>query len=51
MECKTILMCIKVKIMIEIFVNNFIKPQYRERLLYELKSIKQIREKKHLLNY
>ena len=26
--------------MIEIFVNNFIKPQYRERLLYELKSIK-----------
>ena len=26
--------------MIEIFLNNFIKPQYRERLLYELKSSK-----------
>ena len=26
--------------MIEIFLNNFIKPQYRERLFYELKSSK-----------
>jgi hypothetical protein len=26
--------------MIEIFLNNFIKPQYCERLLYELKSSK-----------
>lgn len=26
--------------MIENFLNNFIKPQYRERLLYELKSSK-----------
>lgn len=26
--------------MIENFLNNFIKPQYRERLLYELQSSK-----------
>ncbi len=40
--------------MIEIFVNNFIKPQYRERLLYELKSIKTNKREKafiKLLDY
>ena len=40
--------------MIEIFVNNFIKPQYRERLLYELKSIKSNKREKafiKLLDY
>ena len=40
--------------MIEIFVNNFIKSQYRERLLYELKSIKTNKREKafiKLLDY
>ena len=40
--------------MIDIFVNNFIKPQYRERLLYELKSIKTNKREKafiKLLDY
>jgi 2-hydroxy-3-keto-5-methylthiopentenyl-1-phosphate phosphatase len=40
--------------MIEIFVNNFIKPQHRERLLYELKSIKTNKREKafiKLLDY
>jgi len=40
--------------MIEIFLNNFIKPQYRERLLYELKSSKKNKRDKaftKLLDY
>ena len=40
--------------MIENFLNNFIKPQYRERLLYELKSSKTNKREKaftKLLDY
>lgn len=37
--------------MIENFLNNFIKPQYREDYYMNHSLVKQIKEIKHLLNY